>query len=306
MIIPKTETLNAFAPQKKLECQGYEAKLIDVTCAFDHPPPPPDFVLPSLVAGTVGSVVAPGGVGKSMLALGLSVFVATGVDLTGFARGCESKTGKVTFLSAEDGENSTLHRLYALGQLLSPSQQKQFAENFEIRQLIGMRITIEEPSWQAFVESMASGRRLLIMDTFRRFHESKENDSEAMSPIMSALEGIAERTGCAIVFLHHTNKSSVTNGQGDTQHASKGSAVLVDHPRWQMYLVGMSDDEADKLKVEKSRRAYYVRVGLSKINYGPPRLNACWLERSKGGVLVAANLPIASAIANKGSRRAEA
>lgn len=39
---------------------------LDLMAAFNDPPPPIDYVLPNMVAGTVGALVSPGGAGKSM------------------------------------------------------------------------------------------------------------------------------------------------------------------------------------------------------------------------------------------------
>ena len=47
-------------------------KPIDILASFTELPPPIDYVLPNMVAGTVGALVSPGGAGKSMLALQLA------------------------------------------------------------------------------------------------------------------------------------------------------------------------------------------------------------------------------------------
>lgn len=47
-------------------------KPINILEAFAAAPPPLDYVLPNMVAGTVGALVSPGGAGKSMLALQLA------------------------------------------------------------------------------------------------------------------------------------------------------------------------------------------------------------------------------------------
>src|SRR5690606_39725932 len=39
---------------------------LDLALAFKTSPPPVDYVLPNMVAGTVGAIVSPGGTGKSM------------------------------------------------------------------------------------------------------------------------------------------------------------------------------------------------------------------------------------------------
>lgn len=277
---------------------------IDILQAFEETPPPLDFVLPGLLAGTVGGVVSPGGAGKSMLALELSILVATGFDLSGFGCGVERHTGKVVFLAAEDPADAIRHRLHALGQHMSQDLRELFAQDFEIEPLAGMQANIDRPDWLAFVESMATGRRLMFLDTLRRFHELDENDSGQMAHLVGVLEGIAKRTGCAMVFLHHASKSAAMNGQGDMQQASRGSSVLVDNIRWQMYLAGASKDEAKTLGIDEAMRGYFVRAGVSKQNYGPPVADV-WMRRSDGGVLIPAELSTSSVTAKKGSRREE-
>jgi hypothetical protein len=277
---------------------------IDILQAFEETPPPLDFVLPGLLAGTVGGVVSPGGAGKSMLALELSILVATGFDLSGFGCGVERHTGKVVFLAAEDPADAIRHRLHALGQHMSQDLRELFAQDFEIEPLAGMQAYIDRPDWLAFVESMATGRRLMFLDTLRRFHELDENDSGQMAHLVGVLEGIAKRTGCAMVFLHHASKSAAMNGQGDMQQASRGSSVLVDNIRWQMYLAGASKDEAKTLGIDEAMRGYFVRAGVSKQNYGPPVADV-WMRRSDGGVLIPAELSTSSVTAKKGSRREE-
>ncbi len=51
-------------------------QVINILEAFAAAPPPLDYVLPNMVAGTVGALVSPGGAGKSMLALQLAAQIA--------------------------------------------------------------------------------------------------------------------------------------------------------------------------------------------------------------------------------------
>ncbi|KAG1246205.1 hypothetical protein G6F65_020809 [Rhizopus arrhizus] len=73
-------------------------------------------------------------------------------------------------------------------------------------------------------------------------------------------------------------------GAGDQQQASRGSSVLVDNIRWQSYLSGMTQAEAEEWGVDEGQRGYFVRYGVSKANYGAP-FQECWFRRHEGGVL---------------------
>ena len=90
----------------------------------------------------------------------------------------------------------------------------------------------------------------MVLDTLRRFHIEEENSSGPMAQVIGRMEAIAADTGCAVVFLHHANKSASMMGNGDQQQASRGSSVLVDNIRWQSYLSGMTQAEAEEWGVD--------------------------------------------------------
>lgn len=259
---------------------------LDLMAAFAEPPPPIDYVLPNMVAGTVGAIVSPGGAGKSMLILQLATQIAGGPDLLGVG---ELPTGAVVYLPAEDPPVAIFHRLYALGAHLTSAQRQIVAHGLLIEPLIGKCPNIMMCDWFDGLKRAAEGRRLMVLDTLRRFHIEEENASGPMAQVIGRMEAIAADTGCAIVFLHHANKSASIAGVGDQQQASRGSSVLVDNIRWQSYLSGMTQAEAAEWGVDEGQRGCFVRYGVSKANYGAP-FQACWLRRHEGGVLKAAIL----------------
>lgn len=272
---------------------------VNIMQAFKQKPAPLNFVLPGIIAGTVGAIVSPGGAGKSMFALQLAAYKACGLDMTGFCQGVEYPLGRVTFLAAEDPPEAIEHRLYAIGQHIQSSLNSEndselamelIAERVEIESLLGHQIDIQRQDWVTFIESMAKDRHIIFLDTLRRFHAAEENDSGAMAFILGILEGIAQRTGCAIIFLHHASKSAALGGQGDQQQASRGSSVLVDNIRWQAFIAGMSEKEAKDKQVDAEMRRFHVRSGVSKQNYGVPVADL-WLKRSEGGVLIPGEFP---------------
>lgn len=255
--------------------------MIDVLAAFSAAPPPLDYVLPNMVAGTVGGIVSPGGAGKSMLALQLAAQIAGGPDLLGIG---ELTAGSVVYLPAEDPPIAIRHRLHALGAHLKEEQMRVIVDGLLIQPLIGRCPDILAQSWFDGLKRAADGRRLMILDTLRRFHLEEENHSGPMAQVVGRMEAIAEATGCSILFLHHTNKGSASLGAGDQQQASRGSSVLVDNIRWQAYLASMTAAEAKGLGVDDGTRGHFVRLGVSKSNYGPP-IPEVWLCRHEGGVL---------------------
>ena len=279
---------------------------INILEAFDNEPPALDFVLPGLLAGTVGALVSPGGTGKSMLAIELAILVASCLDISGFAGNQKFARGDVVYLAAEDPAIAIQHRLHAIGKHIKDDDVRMHLhEGLIIEPLIGTQPDIFNDDWFNFIKSVATGKRLLILDTLRRFHSLDENDSGAMAQMLSKLEAISTATGCAIIFLHHASKAAALNGQGDMQQASRGSSVLVDNVRWQMYLAGMSKEEANKNGVDDEMRGFWVKCGISKQNYGQP-MPEKWLRRVEGGVLIEGHLSAKSSLTKKkGGNREE-
>jgi RecA-family ATPase len=234
-----------------------------------------------MVCGTVGALVSPGGIGKSMLALQLVAQIAGGPDLLELG---ELPTGPAIYLPAEDPPASIHHRLHALGAYLSDEQRQAVAAGLLIQPLIGSQPNIMRPNWFDWFRRAGEGRRLMVLDTLRRFHTEEENSSGPMAQVIGRMEAIAAETGCSIVFLHHASKGAAMMGAGDQQQASRGSSVLVDNIRWQSYLSGMTQGESEEWGVEDSQRGYFVRYGVSKANYGTP-FQERWFRRHEGGVL---------------------
>jgi RecA-family ATPase len=239
----------------------------------------------------------------------LACLVGGGIDLLELGT---FPMGNVVYLSAEDSEDILDERIFYIGAKLHTGQRENCIEGVVTKDLTRCDPDLingeQAAAWRQAIEKEATGTRLLILDTLRNFHSSDENNSTAMSILIGHLRGIAARTGCSILFLHHTNKSAAINGQGDTQQASRGSSVLTDNIRWQAYLAGMTSEESERFTNGSSQpigedRGYYVRFGISKQNYGTPFMER-WFRRGKGGILEPVSpLPATRKLETAGSRK---
>ncbi len=259
---------------------------LDIRKSFTEQPPALDFVLPGMIAGTVGALVAQGGAGKSWIALEIGIAVAGGPDL--LEMGIPSH-GQVLYLPAEDPTLAINHRLYAAREAVAGSID-QLAEALEIVPLMGRAVDLMVPAWAEAIQRMADGKRLVIIDTLRRFHSGDENSAGEMARLLGILEHICAQTGTSILFLHHTAKGAALNGAGDVQQASRGSSVLVDNVRGgQFNLSGMSEAEARAHGVEPTERKVFTRLVQAKANFGAPMPDQ-WFRRIEGGLLVPARI----------------
>jgi RecA-family ATPase len=266
---------------------GFGWPVLDIARALDTEPEPLDFVLPGLLAGTVGSLIAPGATGKSFAALELLTQIATGKDMLGLGR---QPTGTAVLLAAEDPAGVLHARLRAIRAHLDETEREDLKANALVLPCLGRAGDLLDDGKTADkIERVAQGARLVVLDTLSRWHTGEENERRDAAKVMRALERVAERTGAAIIFLHHTSKAATLEGNGDKQQAGRGSSVFVDEARWVAFLQTMTQDEARTLGRTEEERRSFVRYGVSKANYCPPQPEI-WLHREAGGVLVPVEL----------------
>ncbi len=100
------------------------------------------------------------------------------------------------------------------------------------------------------------GCKLIVIDTFKRYHLKDEDKSVEMQPIMNALDNLRSLTGAAIIFLHHTTKSDRTKARGST--VIEGS---VDN-----WFTITKTSKRHKLEIEKSRgkevEPFWFTIGM--------------------------------------------
>ncbi|MBI2839638.1 MAG: AAA family ATPase [Acidobacteria bacterium] len=269
---------------------------ISLRALVDASLPPLDYVLPGMLAGTVGALISPGGVGKSWWALQASVYLAGGPDILGLddPRARQLRPGPVVYLAAEDPELPLLYRLQALARMMDDATLDRVDRNLHVIPLLGESLDVMTPPYRQALTHYAKGTRLIVIDTLRRAHTLDENSSGDMARLLAVLDQVAVTSNSGVLYLHHTTKSAALSGQGDLQQAARGSSVLVDNIRWQAYVSGMSEAEADRYGITDEDRRLYVRAGVAKINYGAP-LPERWYRRDERGILRPADLrPIAT------------
>lgn len=279
-----------------------------------------DFVKDGLVLGTVGSLVASGGCGKSFKALEDAVLIASGANGT--------KSGGVLYMPAEDPLEEIGKRLQAIASAfaMNAEERENAEKNLKIWPLLGASPDLLEKSEDSrplvdaicdIAKTYENPLRIIFFDTLRRFSYADENDGGQMSKVLAAMELICKRIGCCCFFLHHASKSAALNGMMSMQQAARGSSVLTDNIRYQEYLRAMTDEEAEKLgEIGKSGsasvaiggdRGRFVEWGVSKQNYGFP-VAPVWLRRNDNGVLMPVELgPVEKAKnGNGGGKRHDA
>ncbi len=150
------------------------------------------------------------------------------------------------------------------------------------------------PEWFDGLKRAAEGRRLMVLDTLRRFHIEEENASGPMAQVIGRIEAMRHRYRVLYRVPAPCRQGAAMMGAGDQQQASRGSSVLVDNIRWQSYLSSMTSAEAEEWGVDDDQRRFFVRFGVDKANYGAP-----FADRCVGGMTAGCSSPHAGEAAQR-------
>ena len=118
---------------------------------------------------------------------------------------------------------------------------------------------------------------VLVLDPLGALHTLSENSNEEANLLMGALREIAERTGVAIILVHHTGKAAAQDMAAAGAGASRGASAFVDAARSVRQVARMSRKEAGPLGVPPDDAWRYVRVDNGKANLAPAEA-AKWLR----------------------------
>lgn len=287
---------------------------INIRSVLNSDAPVLDFVLPGLTAGSVGTIVGAGGVGKTTLLMQLAMALTTNAPAVGGVFAANGEPSRVVLIAAEESADILRIRLHAINNWMgreqgeTPSVPTQDCEklvalmeqNLFLVPAAGQSVyLVKDGEPTEFLEELSKfckGARLIIIDPLRRLHDGDENNSAAMTHIVQMLEALAKRTGAAVIAAHHMSKGAIFSGSSDSAAASRGSSALTDAVRWQINLSGMSEAEAKTFGLTGQRMSY-LRLDFAKANYIAPH-PTIWLKRLEGGVLTRVNLESASTAKN--------
>lgn len=266
---------------------------VDIISALNNKPQEKDFIWSGFLIGTVGALIAPGGVGKSFFALEAAISVACTTDLLGLT---PKKLGKVVYFATEDPIEIMNERLYYIGQHLDKKTHMELASNLTITSIPSKSLDLMNTAHIERLLVRCEKARLVILDTLSQSHNLDENSNKDMSKLIALLGHIARTTGASVLYLHHVNKGSAREFQTDRQQAARGASILIDNARWCAYLVEMSMSESKQLTDQKdiskqisSPRNDFVRFGVSKQSYSKITFEK-WYKRDENGILLPINL----------------
>lgn len=231
----------------------------------------------SVIEGFVSVLVAPGGTGKSALIKAEALAMATGKTL--FSGDEPTRPSNVWLHNAEDPQVEQLRRLAAAqahhGITDAEIGGRLYMTSGRELQLCLARMGRDGPEIVPGVVDALVGVVLdakidvLVLDPLGAIHSLPENDNTAVNTLMGALRQVADRTGAAIVLVHHVGKAAGADMGAAGASAARGASAIVDGARVVRQLVRMTDREARQFGIADEDRHQFVRVENGKANLAP-------------------------------------
>jgi hypothetical protein len=228
-----------------------------------------------LVRGELTVIGSPGGAGKSSLAIGMAICVATNRELLG-----EKIRGggnlKALVLNGEDSTDEIRRRTHAFC----------LAHGIAERDLNGLTVVGADDAWVqriSFLTTNDRGMSALNQDGLDALHLALDtlhpdvivldplvsfcaggnmNDNAVMSSVMRKLKEIAARYECAVLIVHHTRKG----GDAGNVETISGAAAITNLARRAIMPVTPTVEEAIKLGVLPSERLQHFKLVDAKSN----------------------------------------
>ena len=198
-----------------------------------------------IAAGSVGLLYGPSGLGKTFVAIGMVGAIAKGASF--FGRRTKRAAGLYVAL---EGRGHFGRRLRAAVQ--SANLPKRTVARL-LRGITLGRSGTAELGVATIIEAVralekASGRQvgLIVIDTLAKaLAGDNENEAAAISAVLSQAGLIAEKTGAAVLIVHHPGK--------DTERGMRGSYSLFADADFVLKIDGEKGPDPKTLSIEKSK-----------------------------------------------------
>ena len=240
-----------------------------------------------MIRGEITVLAAPGGVGKTALATGVAIEIATDTVLLG-EKIYRAQPLKVLFINGEDGASEIHRRVLAfclahahkLGGQNLDRLYVAGADDPRVQRLSFLKTTdrnfsmLDQSGFQVLEFALETLQPdLLVLDPLVAFcGGGNMNDNAVMAQVIRELKRLATKRDCAVLVVHHTRKGA---DDGNAEGIS-GASATVNLARRALMPVPMTEDEAKKLGVLPSERFRYFKLVDAKSNLAPRSADSPW------------------------------
>lgn len=236
-------------------------------------PPRPWLLGRWLLRGTVTTVVAPGGTGKSALMIAAALSIASGREVLG--KTVWGGAMRVWLWNLEDDRDELARQLVACclhhGIAAEDHAERLFVNDARSSLCTATKgrdgLVIHDPANAALVAELRARKiDVLIIDPFVSSHRAEENDNGQIDAIAKRWASIAREANCSVVLVHHSRK---LNGQQVDADSARGASALGNAARSVLIINRMEKSDAVRLGISDADRRSYIRVSNDKTNRAP-------------------------------------
>lgn len=236
-----------------------------------------------LIRKFVSATVAPGGVGKSSLAIVEALAMISGRALL---HGIQPPRPLNVWLWNGEDPMDELERRIAAASLYYGVEQDTCGGRLFVNSGRDTPIVVAETTRAGFTlfrpvldAVIATVREnaidCLVVDPFVSCHRVTENDNNGMDAVAKAWAAVADACNCAVELVIHSRK---TGGEEVTSESARGASAQVAAARSVRALNRMTPDEATKAGVAAPGLFFRIDDSLGKANLSPPADKAEWFR----------------------------
>ena len=182
-----------------------------------HPPPLEPILDGLFERGDKVEIIAPSKSRKSFLAMQLGLCIASGVDFIGIDVAAASRV----LLCQLEVKPAWFHRrARRMAEAMDIDESGKASDGLCFLNLRG--VTFDPLALER--TALDFGADVIIIDPIYMLLAGSENDIEAWRPIVSMFDRMAERSGCAVIYIHHDAKGFA--GSRSIQDRGAGSNIL--------------------------------------------------------------------------------
>jgi hypothetical protein len=257
--------------------------------------PTRNWIMPGLLMRRqVTVLVAPSGVGKSLLTLQLGIACAQGRKWSGWT---PRRTFNVLFINSEDDYFEICRRLAAATQRMRLGAHNEFeidqlgiADRFHIADAeqsgtvvakfdARTKTLVSTPLHDQLIETIKANQiDVVFVDPFAETFEGDENSNSELKWAGALWRKVARQTDAAVCLVHHTKKYA-SGLQGDVD-AARGAGALIGIARIVSTLFPMTPKEAEAMGVKLGDRSLYLRYDDAKANLNLVSPFARWFQKT--------------------------
>jgi len=245
--------------------------------------------------GATSALVAEGKAGKSTVTMQKQLAIAAGRQFLDFP----VTPGIAIYLSAEDPLDDVHRRAQRILRDFTPDEARRAMDRYRVIDAVGAglqliriengvaKISGDVDRLIAACLAAAEGQPIvdIVIDTLSRVNGGEENSNSVMAQAEAAGSRLAQATGAAVCFLHHTGKAAAR--EGITDHlAGRGASSFGDNCRSVLRLLPATPEMCRGL--EGIDRDALARGDILKLVHAAfnvdRRTDPVWLRRT-GGLL---------------------